>query len=58
MKRYTGLLTALTLLGMEAPAKGKAFLGRKPAEVLKVSEEETIDLDELEDMFPDDFCGV
>ena len=25
---------ALTLLGMEAPAKGKAFLGRKPAEVL------------------------
>ena len=23
-----------------------------------VSEEETIDLDELEDMFPDDFCGV
>ncbi|MFR1533611.1 MAG: ATP-binding protein [Bilophila wadsworthia] len=25
---------ALTLLGMEAPAKGKAILGRKPAEVL------------------------
>ncbi len=25
---------ALTLLGMEAPAKGKAFQGRKPAEVL------------------------
>ena len=23
-----------------------------------VSEEEAIDLDELEDMFPDDFCGV
>ena len=26
--------------------------------VLEVSEEEAIDLDELEDMFPDDFCGV
>jgi len=25
---------------------------------VEVSEEETIDLDELEDMFPDDFCGV
>ena len=27
-------------------------------EWVEVSEEETIDLDELEDMFPDDFCGV
>ena len=26
--------------------------------LFQVSEEETIDLDELEDMFPDDFCGV
>jgi hypothetical protein len=27
-------------------------------ERVEVSEEEAIDLDELEDMFPDDFCGV
>ena len=27
-------------------------------EWVEVSEEEAIDLDELEDMFPDDFCGV
>ena len=32
--------------------------GKENIEWVEVSEEETIDLDELEDMFPDDFCGV
>ena len=32
--------------------------GKENVEWVEVSEEEAIDLDELEDMFPDDFCGV
>jgi len=32
--------------------------GTENVEWGKVSEEEAIDLDELKDMFPDDFCGV
>lgn len=32
--------------------------GREGVECVEVSEEEAIDLDELADMFPDDFCGV
>ena len=35
-----------------------AIRGKENIEWVEVSEEETIDLDELEDMFPDDFCGV
>ena len=35
-----------------------AIRGKDNIEWVEVSEEETIDLDELEDMFPDDFCGV
>ena len=35
-----------------------AIIGKENVEWVEVSEEETIDLDELEDMFPDDFCGV
>ena len=35
-----------------------AIRGKEYIEWVEVSEEETIDLDELEDMFPDDFCGV
>lgn len=35
-----------------------AIRGKENVEWVEVSEEETIDLDELEDMFPDDFCGV
>ena len=33
-----------------------AIRGKENIEWVEVSEEETIDLDELEDMFPDDFC--
>lgn len=35
-----------------------AIRGKENVEWVEVSEEEAIDLDELEDMFPDDFCGV
>ena len=35
-----------------------AIRGKENIEWVEVSEEENIDLDELEDMFPDDFCGV
>ncbi|UVR50247.1 hypothetical protein NXV98_23750 (plasmid) [Bacteroides fragilis] len=35
-----------------------AIRGKENIEWVEVSEEETIDLDELEDMFPDDFCGM
>ena len=31
---------------------------KENVEWVEVSEEEAIDLDELKDMFPDDFCGV
>ena len=35
-----------------------AIIGKENVEWVEVSEEEAIDLDELEDMFPDDFGGV
>ena len=35
-----------------------AIRGKENVEWVEVSEEEAIDLDELKDMFPDDFCGV
>ena len=35
-----------------------AIRGKEIIEWVEVSEEETTDLDELEDMLPDDFCGV
>ena len=35
-----------------------AIRGKENIEWVEVSEEETIDLDELEDMFPDDFCVI
>ncbi len=35
-----------------------AIRGKENIEWVEVSEEEAIDLDELKDMFPDDFCGV
>ena len=35
-----------------------AIRGKEILEWGEVSEEGALDLDELEDMFPDDFCGV
>ena len=35
-----------------------AIRGKESVEWVEVSEEAAIDLDELKDMFPDDFCGV
>ena len=56
--RYYGdRMLRFTAVGYELP-RTKAVELELDGEWVEVSEEETIDLDELEDMFPDDFCGV
>ena len=58
---FAAVSICLWLIGavfaLRSSTRSKTAIGFT-SEWVEVSEEETIDLDELEDMFPDDFCGV